>query len=384
MTEENFDNANNNQGSEIDILELVAKLWSQRRKVIKWCCWGIVVGLVIAFSIPKEYTTEVTLAPEIAESLNKSGLGSLAAMAGVGGLGSMSNDALYPMLYPDVVSSLPFLTDLLSVEVKTNEDGREISLKEYMEDDLRSPWWSFILRIPGKIIGLFTSKEDEGTNHKLNNFRLSKKETELLDALSKRVVASVDNKTMVVSVSVQMQDPLVSAMLADTVVTRLQKYITAYRTNKARQDLEYHLKLNEEARDNYYKIQREYAEYLDRNQGLAFNSTKLTRERLQNEAQLAFSLYNQTSQKVQMAQAKVQETTPVYAIINPPTVPIKPTSPRKMLILIGFTFLSFVACAAWILFLQPKYQEYKEKLKLAKAESQTEEKQTKETTEEKK
>ncbi len=85
------------------------------------------------------------------------------------------------------------------------------------------------------------------------------------------------------------------------------------------------------------------------------------RERLENEASLAFNLYNQTAQQVQKAQAKVQETTPVYAIITPATVPIKAASPRKALILIGFTFLAFVACASWILFIQPMLENAKNK-----------------------
>ena len=144
-------------------------------------------------------------------------------------------------------------------------------------------------------------------------------------------------------------------------VNRLQEYITDYRTNKARKDLAYAELLNKEAQDNYYKAQQKYADYLDRNNGVILHSAQTTRERLQNEATLAFNLYNQTSQQVQMAKAKVQENTPVYAIVTPPTVPIKPTAPRKVLILVGFVFLAFVACSAWILYGKPLMEELKKK-----------------------
>ena len=147
-----------------------------------------------------------------------------------------------------------------------------------------------------------------------------------------------------------MQDPLVSAVLADTVITRLQEFITDYRTNKARQDLAYAQKLNDEAKQTYYEAQQRYAEYLDRNQGVILHSVQTTRDRLENEASLAFNLYNQTSMRVQMAQAKVQETTPVFAIVSPATVPIGASSPRKFLILIGFTVLATFACCLKILF----------------------------------
>lgn len=270
------------------------------------------------------------------------------------------------MLYPDVVSSVPFITSLFDVEITTKEDGKKMTVQQFMEDETSAPWWSVILGLPGKLIGLLKSVDEADENHKLDSFQLTQNESLLVEALNQRISAAVDAKTSVVSIDVKMQDPLVSAVLADTVVSRLKEYITAYRTNKAREDLEYAEKLNKEAKDNYYKMQQKYADYLDRNQGIAFHSAQTVKERLANEATLAFNLYNQTAQHVQSAQAKVQETTPVYAIITPPTVPIKPASPKKLLILIGFTFLGFAACAAWILSVSPFLTQYKEK-QLAKA-----------------
>ncbi|MBD5356266.1 MAG: chain-length determining protein [Bacteroides sp.] len=348
---------------EIDLLELASKLWAQRKKIIIWCVCGAILGLIIAFSIPREYTTTVKLAPEISDSKSSAGnLGALASMAGLSTGASAGADAVYPQLYPDVVSSVPFATSLFDVVVTTNKDGEKFTVAQYLEDETKSPWWSFILGLPGKIIGLVTSKdEEEDPNHKIDNFRLTKQEDKLVKTLTERVTASVDQKTNVITINVKMQDPLVSAELADTVVAHLSEYITDYRTNKARKDLAYAEALNEQARADYYKAQQAYADYLDRNQGLAFRSAQTVSERLQNEASLAFGLYNQTAQQVQKYQAKVQETTPVYTIVNPPTVPINPSAPRKALILIGFTFLAFVACAAWILFLSPMLEEYKVK-----------------------
>ncbi|MDE6265963.1 MAG: chain-length determining protein [Muribaculaceae bacterium] len=365
----------NGAETEIDILELLSNLWSQRKKLIKWSLWGAVIGLIVAFSIPKEYTTTVKLAPESDDKKGTGSLGSLASMAGINLGAGGGVDAVYPMLYPDVVSSVPFITGLFDVEVKTSdkEDPKEMTVQEYLEKETRSAWWSYIMKAPFKLIALISSDGEVGGEHKLNNFQLTKREDKLVQALQRCISTSVDNKTSVVTISVQMQDPLVSAMLADTVVARLQTYITAYRTNKARQDLEYAMKLNEEARQNYYDAQQRYADYLDRNQGLALHSAQTTRERLQNEASLAFNLYNQTAQQVQMAQAKVQETTPVYAVIEPASVPVKASAPRKSLILVGFTFLAFVACAVWVLFGKSALKTCREKVAENKDSSESEE-----------
>lgn len=363
MQEEKDFRNDRDEEQEIDLLELAKKLWDHRKKLIIWSVCGAVIGLVVAFSIPKEYATSVKLAPELNDSKATSGsLGALAQMAGLATSSSSGVDAVYPQLYPDVVSSVPFATSLFDVEVTTKEDGRKMTVSQFLEDETSAPWWSVIIGFPFKVIGFFTSTDEEvPADHKLDSFQLTKGESDMVETITKRITASVDQKTSVVTIDVLMQDPLVSATLADTVVARLQTYVTNYRTNKARNDLEYAQKLNEEAKDNYYQAQQRYAEYLDRNQGLAFHSAQTMRERLENEASLAFNLYNQTAQQVQKAQAKVQETTPVYAIITPATVPIKAASPRKALILIGFTFLAFVACASWILFIQPMLENAKNK-----------------------
>lgn len=363
MAEENNNNAVNAGESEVDILELGTKLWAQRRKLIKWSIYGAVIGLIVAFSIPREYTTSVKLAPETKDTkANSGGLGALASMAGIN-IGSGSGvDAVYPMLYPDVVNSVPFITSLFDVEVQLSKDGPKMTVQQFMDEESHGTWWSFIIGLPGKIIGLLRSSEEVGADHKLDSFQLTQDEDLMVTALRKRISTSVDTKTSVVTIDVKMQDPLVSAMLADTVVARLKNYIIAYRTDKARQDLEYAERINKEAREDYYVAQQRYADYLDRNQGLAFRSAETVKERLANEATLAFNLYNQTAQKLQAAQAQVQETTPVCAVITPATVPVKASSPRKPLILIGFTFLAFIACAAWILFGKPALQNYKERL----------------------
>ncbi len=359
MAEEKLNDVNEKEEGTIDLLDIASNLWANRRKLIKWSVCGAVIGLIVAFSIPREYTTSVQLAPEVGD--NKASGGGMAALASMAGLASLSNgaDAVYPMLYPDVVSSVPFLTSLFDVEVQTKEEGKKLTVEQYMEEDVSSPWWSEVLSLPFKLIGLLTPAEEVDPNHKLDNFQLTKEEDDLVKALRDRIVANVDAKTSVVTVNVSMQDPLISAVLADTVVNRLKQFVTDYRTNKARQDLRYAEMLNEEAKAAYYTAQQRYANYLDRNQGIVFRSAQVERERLENETSLAFNLYNSTCQQVQHAQAKVQETMPVYAVITPATVPIKPSKPRKALILVGFTFLAFVACAVWIQFLRPMIEEYK-------------------------
>lgn len=69
---------------------------------------------------------------------------------------------------------------------------------------------------------------------------------------------------------------------------------------------------------------------------------ELDRNRLENDMQLAFNLFNQTSQKLQAAEAKVQDVTPVFAVVDPATVPVAPSGPKKKLIALMWTLAFFV------------------------------------------
>ena len=226
---------------EIDLLELAYKLWDRRKLLLMWCLWGAIAGLIIAFSIPKEYASTVKLAPEVKTGGKtiSGGLGALANLAGISTAGNTGTDAMYPQLYPDIVGSVPFLTSLFDVPV-TDKEGKAYTVRKYLEEETSAPWWGVIMGLPGKVIGIFTSgKDEEGDgNHTLNNFRLTREEAQLVEAMRARITASVDQKTSVITIDTKMQDPMVSAILVDTVVSRLRDYITDYRTDKSRQDLE--------------------------------------------------------------------------------------------------------------------------------------------------
>lgn len=67
--------------------------------------------------------------------------------------------------------------------------------------------------------------------------------------------------------------------------------------------------------------------------------------------------------QLQVLRGKVQEAKPVFAVVEPATVPLAPASPKKMLIIIAFAFLAFVFESAWILFGKDIYHGFKNELK---------------------
>ena len=347
----------NPEEQEIDLIELAQKVWAGRKLIFKACGIAVIVALVVAFSIPKEYATSVTLAPEVGGRSSSSNLGALAAMAGVNLRTSAGEDALSPELYPDIVSSTPFLTSLFDVRVQDGEAEIDTTLYVYLKDYQRAPWWGVITSAPFRAIGWVSSLfKDEGEAPggpaELNPFHLTQEESNIANALSGRIAVNVDKKTGVTTLTVTMQDPLISAYLTDTIMHSLQNYITDYRTNKARHDLAYMEKLYKEARQEYMEAQEKYARFADTNLDLNRLIYRAEQERLQNEMNLAFQVYTQVAQQLQMAKAKVQEITPVYTVVQPATVPLSAAKPSKMLILVAFVFLAGVISVGWILFVK--------------------------------
>ena len=359
---------------EIDLMEYARKLWAARKLLLKVAGIAVIVGVVVALTTPKQYTVNVTLAPE----MGKSGGGSLsgiASMLGVGGFNMGSDaDALNVTLYPDIVSSTPFILDLMDTPVSMiDEELPDTTLVGYLQEYTSSSLMGTIMSLPFKAIGgvmsFFKSEEEEEGNGGINPFHLTKEQSKIVESLKKQIIASVDKKTGVTTVSVTMQDPMVAAMLTDTVIVKLKEHITHYRVSKAEDDYKYWEQLNDQRRNEYHEKQQLYAQYVDANKNVILQSVRIEQERLQNEMNLAYQVYSNVATQLQMAKAKVQEAKPVFAIVEPATVPLKPSGTSRKMILIGVVFLAVAAAAAWVLFGKDLLKTFKENMSEEKIET---------------
>lgn len=335
----------------IDIIGIIELLWSKRKRLLLNCIWGGLLAIAIAYSIPKEYTSEVILAPELSSSSTLGNIGSLASLAGVDLDLSEGGDALYPDLYPQIVESTPFLCDLMDMEVTGvyKRDTITVSLYKYMQSCQRVPWWEWILGTPGRIKARIQSTPSDNVvpTASTDSKTLSRRQQLTLKALNKKIKIDVDKGTSVITLDITMQDPHIAADVAQKVSDNLQKYISDYRTAKSRKDLESLEKIYNQAKDKYFAVQQEYAAYSDSHQNITKMRYQIELDRLSDEKDLAFSVYEQLASQLEMSRARVQETTPVSVTVQPPVVPFKASSPRKMIMGLLYVFLAFFGTAAW-------------------------------------
>ena len=356
---------------EIDLMEYARKLWAARKLLLKVAGIAVIVGIVIALSIPKKYTAEVTLSPESGKG-GGSSLSGMAAMLGIGTV-NMGGDAnaLNISMTSDIVSSTPFILELFDTQVKTLDGEMDTTLVAYLETE-SAPWWNMIMSLPSKAIGgvmsLFVPDKEEEEIKAINPFQLTPKQKGQVGAIKSIIMAESDKKTGMTKISVTLQDPLVAATLVDTVLVKLQKYITNYRTSKAQEDCKYWEQLYEQRKNEYYEAQEKYAKYSDNNQGVILQSVRIEQERLQNEQSLAFQVFSQVATQLQMSRAKLQEEKPAFAILEPASVPLRPSGTSRKMILVGIVFLAVAGAAAWILFGQDLWKNLKKGLSEEKEE----------------
>lgn len=350
---------------EIDIMELVAKLWKRRSFIIKWCICGAIFGLVLGFSIPKTYKAGVTLAPEMQQKTS-SGVSSIASMMGVNLNNSV--DAISVEMFPDVVHSTPFIFELfdLPVTFERKDSVITVPLIEYMKEYQKSPWWTPVLKFPFKVLGwcidLVIPSEEECIGGTLNPNNLPKKERRVIKFFDENIMVNVDKKSYKTQMSLEMQDPLVVANVMEAIVENLKDYMSDYRTSKSRQDVENLEVICEQRKADYYEAQQAYAKYIDANKNVILQSANAERERLQQEMNLAYQVYSQVATQLEGARIQAEQAKPVFVIIDPVIVPIKKAAPSKAKLLVIWTFLAGCCAAGWVLFGDEYWKKLKENL----------------------
>lgn len=336
------------------LLSCIFKNW--KRYIIP-CLLTAVLSVLYVLQLPRYYKASVMLAPESTSANSMGGLSSLAAMAGVNINAGASKDAIIPTFYPDIMMSTDFLVPLLNVQVQTEKGDFKGNLGTYLTKHVKA---SAISTFMTKTMQMLSKPEpaklsvNKSGRFNINPFKLTKDEDKLCNVLSGMINCTVDKKTDVISVEVTAQDPLVAAQLSDTLLSKLQGFITEYRTKKAKNDLTYYTHLCAKAKANYEAKQKEYAVYADQYTDVVLQTYKIKEERLENEMQMAYNNYSQLKQQVQLAEAKVLERTPAFTTIKNASVPLKPAGPKRTFICVGLMLVCIIVVTVWNIMHDPK------------------------------
>lgn len=338
-----------------------------------------VIGVLVALNQEREYSVTVTLAPEASGGSSGSGsLGGIASMLGVSmGGSSGGSDALNVSIFPEIASSTPFLTSLFGVELNKMPQmpKNPIEARKIMNGPL--PSVKLFDYLSGRDSdnsdkGFFASffgseaKDEEDSEYLIveKNW-LTREQFVVLGNLKKKISVEVDNKSGMTTVTVGMKDPLMCAQLADTVCQRLRDFIFAYRTEKERQNFEYYEAMCDSTYKTMVESQAAYASSIDNNQNVILQKVSMRSQRLEQEASVASQVYQQMVQQRELSRAHLQEVKPVFAVVEPATLPLIPVNSRTKTC-INITLFGFILSCVWFLFGKDYthniYEELKEKM----------------------
>jgi uncharacterized protein involved in exopolysaccharide biosynthesis len=314
----------------IDFSAFFKIIWKEKVWVVLITLLFAIGGVVYALLAREEYVSTGKMLPEYQSKAG--GLSQFAGLASLAGVDLSSaagggSDAVRPDLYPDVLKSTPFFLELLKIKVRT-KDNKEMLFSQFYD--------TFVL--DNKI-------EEKNTKIKFptsNQYIAVSYQTEKnLKDLRERISAVIDKKTGLITVTVKLPDPVVATLITDYGMNFLTNYITNYRTEKSKRDLNFLAERLDAAKGKYFNNQAKKAQYSDQYQlsMMKLQAADLQRERIESEYKISSSFYNTLLQKYEEAKLKVQQETPVIKVLEPPVVPNKRSEPKRAVVVLLATFL---------------------------------------------
>ena len=359
---EQFQNQNNMpvEEQEIDLVELIQKMWINRWLIIKVTGIFVVLGVLVALFSAKVYTASCDIVPDTGKSGN-SKMSSLAALAGVSLGGGEDVTALSPLVYENIMNGTSFRKELMQTKIDFEETDKPVSFfdyytsEEYNKPSVLSYIKKYTIGLPFVILNAIRGEQPEPDYSAIGNNEgpmvetLSKDEYDALKILEQCVSLTLDNKNGYVTITTNMPEAVAAAQLAQATVVLLQKYITEFKIAKVQSNLDFIQGRYDEAKKNFEDIQVRRAAFRDANTNTNKYSARVEAEKLDAEYTLAMNLYSELAAQLEQAKIEVKKDTPILTVVRPVTIPYKKSKPQRLQILVAFTFLGVVAGAGLVL-----------------------------------
>lgn len=307
-------------------------LWKEKILFIIIMVIFIGCGFWYSTTLREEFTSQGKILPELSGRSSRLGnLSGLASLAGIEIGGVETTEAIRPDLYPNIIESAPFFLDLLKHTI-TTKDNKRVTFEKFYHDTFEKN---------------FKEKEkiaNEASANPNGYLVLDTKNEARIKSLKQRIVVAIDKKSFVILITVKMPDPVVAAEVASFTMKYLTQYVTSYRIEKARKDMDFLAQRVNEAKGKFYTNQTKKANYSDQFQlsTIRMQSADVQRERIESEYRMSSTFYNELLKKYEESKIKVQQETPIFKVLEPPIVPTRKSAPVKSIIILEFLALGVV------------------------------------------
>lgn len=322
---------------------VIRTVWQGRLQLLQITALFFGVGLLVAWLTQPEFVSEARIMPEM-NSGSTDMVKRLASVAGLTGLDleeTAGIDAVRPDLYPTILQSTPFVLFLLNrAVVQTNGVQTTVATLLAPAND----WWptSWFQPEPAASQPLVRSAGNRP-------LQLTRRQEKLVEDIGKRVTAKLDTRSGVITITARMPDASVSAAVAQLTMDYLTQYVTSYRTEKARQDLQFYTLRLAEARRRYEQAQYRVFQYNDQHKNFVVLAATMEKQRMEAELSIAQTVYMELSRQFEQAKLKVQERTPVFKVLEPARIPRNRVSPRRTVLVLFYAVGGFLTGLLYLL-----------------------------------
>ena len=338
---------------EIDLIALLKTIYTARRFVLRTTTMFAIVGIVVALVSPVSYTASSTFMPQLSEGRSSSSLGGLASLAGIN-LSAILGDLpqeISPSLYPQITKSTPYRLSLLNEPVGPNDMSvRAYILEKASGQSVLSTIKKYTIGLPGL---LFSGPNSVNENTESSLLTIHEEDRGLFEYLDEILTIEVDEKEGLVSIRAELDDRVVAARLAQAATDLLQRNVIAFKSQSARNNLDFIQRQFESKRQEFEQTQDSIAIFKDQNLNITSTLYQNQLTRLESQFTVTSSVFQELAGQVEQAKIQVNKDTPIFTIIEPVSIPLDRTKPKRILIVVIWTFLGGVMAVGWALLRAP-------------------------------
>jgi hypothetical protein len=341
---------------EIDLIELIKKVYKEKKLILKVTLLSVVLGIVNALSQPNVFTSSTTFIPQLSSGVKTGGssLGGLASLAGINLGGMESSSEFPPTLYPQVVESVGFKLDLLASTINFNDE--EIFVKDYFSKqgssfNILGTIKKYTIGLPSLLLGSFNSQDVALSKSEI--YSVSQGDKQLFDAISSALSLSINDKEGFITISFTDNNKNVAAQITQIAQNLLQEKIIEFKNQSSNEMLDFAIKQYDKNKNSYEKLQDERAIFVDKNINISSSLFQNKLDRIESEVNISELIVQQLASQVEQAKLQVNKDTPVFTTIQPVTIPFERSAPKRSQIVIVFGFLGLVFSCVYIIVKEP-------------------------------
>ena len=344
---------------EIDLIALLKTVYVARRFIFITTTLFAILGIILALISPIKYRASSTFVPQLSEGQTNSSLGGLASLAGINLSAIMGSQPqeISPSLYPQIMESLPYRLALLDATIEPNT-----TLRDYILEQNGGLGTASLLKNDTTSRSRLLHNKQNGNNATLGStlFEITEEDRDLFKFLTQAVSLDVDDQEGLVSISAELPDRMAAARLAQAATELLQTNIIEFKSQSARNNLDFINRQYQSKKKEFEATQDSIAIFKDQNLNITSTLYQNQLTRLESQFTVISSVFQELSGQVEQAKIQVNKDTPIFTIIEPVSVPLERSKPKRTMMVIIWTLLGGVFSVGWALVKSPTKQVIRE------------------------